>query len=188
MTTSPDSAVADPSAWVARFATLIPAGGRVLDFACGRGRHARWLARHGWEVEAVDRDAAALATFAGEPRVSVAQADLEGGDWPYGTACFDAIVVTNYLYRPRLGLLLDCLAADGVLIYETFMLGNERFGRPGNPEFLLRPGELLERLAGEYTIVAFEQGEVARPRPAVVQRVCAVKGQGITVLPDRPPE
>lgn len=180
---APHAFLSEPSRWVLRFAQLVPKPGRVLDFACGGGRHARWLAAHGWEVEAVDRDAAALERLAGLPRVRVREADLENGPWPYGREGFDAIVVTNYLYRPRFDLLLDCLASNGVLIYETFMLGNERFGRPSNPEFLLRPGELLDRLAERFTIVAFEQGEVSLPKPAVVQRVCAVKGAAATLLP-----
>lgn len=173
-----------PSRWVTRFAPLVPRGGSVLDFACGGGRHARWLARRGWQVEAVDRDAAALAALADEPGVRSVAADLEGGEWPYAGRSFDGVVVTNYLYRPRLPLLLDCVAPGGVLVYETFMVGNERLGRPANPEFLLQPGELLARLAGAFTIVAFEQGEVSAPRPAVVQRVCAIRGPGAAfVLP-----
>jgi len=168
-----------PSAWVTRFAPLVPAGGRVLDLACGGGRHARWLAARGYQVEAVDRDAAALATLQDVPGVTPRQAELEDGPWPLAGAQFDGIVVTNYLYRPRFAALLDCLAAGGVLIFETFMVGNERFGKPSNPDFLLRPGELLERLGGDYSIVAFEQGEVAAPRPALIQRVCALRGGGL---------
>jgi len=175
----------EPSRWLARFAPLIRAGGSVLDFACGRGRHACWLARRGWQVEAVDRDPEALAAFAGEPGVTTVVADLEGGEWRYAGRRFDAVVATNYLHRPRLALLLDCVAPGGVLVYETFMTGNERLGRPASPEFLLRPGELLERLAAGFTIVAFEQGEVLSPRPAVVQRVCAIRGAGAAfVLPE----
>lgn len=167
-----------PSAWVTRFAPLVRAGGRVLDLACGGGRHARWLAARGYQVEAVDRDAAALATLQDVPGVTPRQAELEDGPWPLAGAQFDGIVVTNYLYRPRFAALLDCLAAGGVLIFETFMVGNERFGKPSNPDFLLRPGELLERLGGDYSIVAFEQGEVAALRPALIQRVCALRGVG----------
>jgi len=174
-----------PSTWVLRFAPLIGAGGTVLDYACGGGRHARWLARRGLVVEAVDRDAEALARLAGEPRVTPHLADLESGPWPFAEGGFDAIVVTNYLYRPRFEAMLACLRPGGVLIYETFMIGNERFGRPANPEFLLQPGELLERLGNAFSIVAFEQGEVQCPRAAVVQRVCAIKAVGTVV--DLPP-
>jgi SAM-dependent methyltransferase len=170
-----------PSAWVLRFAPLIGAGGTVLDYACGGGRHARCLARRGLMVEAVDRDAEALALLAGEPRVTPHLADLESGPWPFAEGGFDAIVVTNYLYRPRFEAMLACLRPGGMLIYETFMIGNERFGRPANPEFLLQPGELLERLRNAFSIVAFEQGEVRCSRAAVVQRVCAIKTVGAVV-------
>lgn len=165
-----------PSPWVTRFAGLIPAGGEVLDFACGSGRHARWLAARGFRVEAVDRDAVALELLAGVPHLQVTEADLEEGAWPYGGRHFDGIVVTNYLFRPRLPLLLTALNHGGVLIYETFMEGNERLGKPSNPDFLLRSHELFERVADACTVLAYEQGEVAEPRPAVVQRICAVKG------------
>ena len=176
-----------PSPWVVRFASLIPSGGEVLDYACGGGRHARWLAARGLRVEAVDRDRESLAALVCVAGVQVTEADLESGPWPYHGRLFDAIVVTNYLFRPRLGALLACLAPGGVLIYETFMLGNERFGKPSSPDFLLRCGELLERLHDGHVIVAFEQGEVASPRPAVVQRVCAIRHPGsIPRLPAAP--
>lgn len=165
-----------PSAWVRRFAPLIPAGGTVLDLACGSGRHARWLAQQGYAVEAVDRDADALAGLRDVAGVTTRQADLEGGPWPYYGRGFDGIVVTNYLWRPLLPHLFSALDAGGVLIYETFMAGNERLGRPSSPEYLLRRGELLDVIGKRFAIVAFEQGEVASPRPAVVQRVCALRG------------
>ncbi|AYH44579.1 class I SAM-dependent methyltransferase [Azoarcus sp. DN11] len=154
---------------------LVVPGGAVLDYACGGGRHARLFAAQGFRVVAVDRNAEALATLAGVPGIETRCADLEEGAWPFAGQRFDAVVVTNYLFRPRLGDLLACVAPGGVLIYETFMLGNERFGRPSSPEFLLRPGELLERIGAGFSVVAFEQGVVARPRAAVVQRVCAAR-------------
>lgn len=168
-------ALLEPSAWVRRFAPLITAGGSVLDLACGRGRHARYLAGLGFRVEAVDRDAEALAGLAGVPGVETRQADLEGGPWPYFGRGFDGIVVTNYLWRPLMPQVLNALEEGAVLIYETFMAGNERFGRPSKPEFLLRPSELLEMVRRRMTVVAFEQGEVAQPAPAMVQRLCAVR-------------
>jgi len=164
-----------PSAWVRRYAPLIAAGGTVLDLACGQGRHARHLAGLGYRVEAVDRDSAALAAVAGVTGVVTRCADLEGSPWPYGAGRFDGIVVTNYLHRPLLPALLDALRPAGVLIYETFALGNEKFGRPSKPEFLLRPGELLQWVEGRLQVLAFEQGQVDLPKPAVIQRICAVQ-------------
>ena len=162
-----------PSSWVARFAALIPAGGRVLDLACGRGRHARLLANLGYRIDAVDRDATALASLADFPGITTLQIDLEGDPWPFPDPCFDGIVVTNYLYRPRLGDLINALLPGGILIYETFMVGHEQFGKPSNPEFLLRSRELLDVVKGRLDVVAFEQGRVNVPRPAMTQRLCA---------------
>ncbi|MET0986519.1 MAG: class I SAM-dependent methyltransferase [Steroidobacteraceae bacterium] len=163
-----------PSAWVRRFAPLIPADGIVLDVACGSGRHTRLLAEMGYRVAAVDRDAASVTALTAIPGVTTRTADLEEGAWPYGAACFDGVIVTNYLHRPRFDALLDLLRPGGVLIYETFMVGNERLGRPSNPDFLLRPNELFDRVRERLTVVAFEQGRVEMPKPAFVQRVCAV--------------
>jgi hypothetical protein len=117
------------------------------------------------------------------PGVTVRQADLEGGPWPYADRRFAGIVVCNYLHRPLFPRLIAALADGGVLIYETFMAGNERFGRPSNPEFLLRPDELLEVFGNQLRVVAFEQGEVVLPKPAVVQRLCAVNAAGPVLLP-----
>lgn len=155
---------------------MIAGGGVVLDLACGRGRHSHLLAEAGYKVEAVDRDADALAEVAARaPGVVTRLADLEGGPWLYHGCVFDGIVVTNYLFRPLLPMLLNALAVNGVLIYETFMLGNERFGKPTNPAYLLRPGELLDVVRRRLSVVAFEQGAVTVPRPAVVQRLCATR-------------
>ena len=169
-------ATTEPSAsgWVERFLPLIGAGGRVLDLAAGGGRHTRLLLAAGFAVRAADRDTTALAALAG-PRCEVVAVDLEtGAPWPLGGG-YDGIVVANYLHRPLFPAIVAALAPGGVLIYETFALGNERFGRPRNPEFLLRPGELIDACAG-LAIVAFEQGSVARPRPAAIQRIAAVNG------------
>jgi SAM-dependent methyltransferase len=162
-----------PSDWVVRWADRVPAQGRVLDLACGTGRHARFFAARGCFVEAVDRDEAALAQLAGVPGVATRCADLEGGPWPYGDGMFSAIVVTNYLHRPLFPRLVAGLAPRGVLIYETFALGNERYGRPSNPEFLLKPGELLEAVRDRLNVIAYEEGVVEQPKPAVIQRICA---------------
>lgn len=172
------SSVTPPaSAWVERFARLIPEDGEVLDLACGSGRHSRLLTGLGHRVEAVDRDPGVLAQLAGVDRLTRREADLESGAWPYHGRSFAGIVVTNYLFRPRLDDLLDSLADPGVLIYETFMAGNERFGKPSNPDFLLRSQELLIWVQRRgWRVLAFEEGALALPRPAMVQRLCAARG------------
>jgi SAM-dependent methyltransferase len=167
-----------PSPWVLRFAARVAPGSRVLDVACGRGRHARLFAEQGCIVEAVDIDAEAGASLSGVPGVGFLQADIEGGPWPYAGRQFDAIVVTHYLHRPLLPLLAAALAPGGVLIYETFMVGQERFGRPTSPTFLLRPRELLEAFGPLLAVLAFEEGVVSLPRPARVSRLCAVRAAG----------
>lgn len=170
---SPLASGGTPSEWVRRFADLLPSGARVLDLAAGGGRHARLLAGRGFRVTAVDRDAAALATMEGVAGIETRVLDLEGPDWPLGGEQFDAVVVANYLYRPRFAALFELVRPGGLLIYETFMLGNERFGKPSNPDFLLRPRELVDCLPEGWSVVAFEQGEVERP--AVIQRLCATR-------------
>lgn len=179
----PDAAYpAEPSPWIARFAPLIPAGGDVLDLACGGGRHARLLAGLGYRVEAVDRDADALATLAGVDNVAARCADLEGGPWPYHARGFDGIVVSRYLWRPLFPSLFGCLDEGGVLIYETFMEGQQLYGRPSDPAHLLRPGELLELVGKRFTVVAFEQGTIDGDKPQVIQRICVRRGRP-TLLP-----
>lgn len=163
-------AVATPSAWVQRFAGLIAPGGRVLDVACGSGRHARWLAAQGFVVTGVDRDAQALLGLQGV--VETVAADIEGGPWPLQGRHFDGIVISNYLWRPLQPVLLAALAPGGVLIHETFADGQQHIGRPSRPEFLLRPGELLQTCAA-LRVVAFEDGYEAAPARQV-QRIAAV--------------
>ena len=162
-------------AWVTRFAGLIRSGGVVLDLASGTGRHAIDLLDRGYRVVAVDVDLSDLADLDGRVGLDIVAADLESAPWPFEGRRFDGIVVINYLYRPLFPRLVDALAPDGVLIYQTFALGNERFGRPRNPDHLLRPGELLAAFDGMLQVVAFEQGVIETPRPAVVQRICAVR-------------
>jgi len=154
---------------VQRWAALIAPGGRVLDVACGSGRHLRWLAAQGFAVTGVDRDAAALAPLHGIGRVIVA--DVEGGPWPLAGERFDAVVVTNYLWRPLWPALRAALAPGGMLMYETFAVGNAAYGKPSNPDFLLQPGELLEACRG-LQVVAFEDGFLDAP-PRCVQRIVA---------------
>ncbi len=178
---------AAPSPWIARFAPLIPPGARVLDLACGHGRHSRFLAARLCDVVAVDRDVQALAALAGVPRVTTIAADLESGPWPLSGQQFDAIVVANYLHRPLFPKLLDSLDSGGAFLYETFAAGNEAYGRPSNPDHLLAVDEMLSLLRARLTIVAFEQGRVAGARPAVMQRIAAV-GRGRRWPPPLPPD
>ena len=160
-----------PSGWVVRWAPLVTQG-TVLEIACGSGRHAKFFLERNLKVVAVDRDAQDI------PGARFIRADLEDGSpWPLPGERFEAVVVTNYLHRPLFPKILESLRPGGVLIYETFMLGNERFGRPSNPEFLLRPGELLQAFAG-LQVQGFEEGPVTDPKPAMIQRLCAISANG----------
>jgi SAM-dependent methyltransferase len=141
----------------------------VLDVACGSGRHLRWLAAQGFAVTGVDRDAAALQPLAALGRTVVA--DIERDAWPLAGETFDGVVVTHYLWRPLLATIVATVAPGGVLIYETFAAGNERFGKPSNPDFLLQPGELL-RACASLSIVAYEDGLLDDP-PRRIQRIVA---------------
>ncbi|CAJ0770682.1 class I SAM-dependent methyltransferase [Ralstonia chuxiongensis] len=174
--------LAEPSPWVVRWAAELPAGASVLDVACGSGRHARWLAARGLQVTGIDRDAPALSGLAGIAQTIVA--DIEGNPWPLPAgATFDAVVVTNYLYRPLWPRLLASVAPGGRLIYETFAVGNETVGKPSNPAFLLAPGELLDAVRGQLRVIGYEDGFLASPREAYVQRVCAVREPAGSVAP-----
>lgn len=165
----------DPSPWVARFAPRVPAG-VVLDVACGSGRHTRLFLERGHRVVAVDRDVSGVADLRDHPRVEVVAADLEDGTtFPLAARRFAGVVVTSYLHRPLLSALVAAVAPGGVLVYETFARGHERFGPPTNPDFLLRPGELLEAVRGHLRVVADEDLVVDEPRTAAVQRLCAVR-------------
>jgi SAM-dependent methyltransferase len=162
-----------PSPWVARFAPLAKEG-EVLDLACGTGRHSRLLAGLGHPVLALDRKPEALATAAGAGIATMAYDLEDGSPWPFEAGRFAAIVVTNYLYRPLFAHLAASLRPDGILIYETFAQGNQVYGKPSNPDFLLAPGELLALAAhGGLQVLAYEDGHVERPHPAQVQRLCA---------------
>jgi len=165
----------DPSTWVHRFAPGIHAGGPVLDLACGGGRHTRLLLARGHPVTAVDRDISGLEDIA-DARLTRIEADLEdGGPWPLADKQFAGVVVANYLHRPLFDSILAALQPSGMLIYETFARGNERFGKPSNPKFLLKPGELLAIAASaRLRVLAYEDLEISEPRPACVQRICAV--------------
>ena len=167
-----------PSAWVRRWSHLVRPGGVVLDVACGQGRHARWFYERNHALALVDRSQAAIESIAIPAQACEAVvADIENGPWPFAGRQFDAVVVTNYLWRPLMPTLLDSLAPGGVLIYETFAQGNETVGKPSRLDFLLHPGELLEVCRG-LRIVAFEDGfQEGRHglAPRFVQRIATVR-------------
>jgi SAM-dependent methyltransferase len=165
----------DPSPWVVRFASLVSGRGDVLDVACGGGRHTRLFLERGHHVVAIDRDLSGVADLAEHPRLERVEADLED-ETPFALAGrrFSAVVVTNYLHRPLMPALVAAVDADGIFIYETFAVGNERFGLPKNPDFLLHSGELLDVVRGHLRVIAYEDLVVDRPSPAAIQRICAI--------------
>jgi len=163
-----------PSAWVQRYAKRFVAGSTILDLACGNGRHSLYLRDIGYQVIAVDRNPECLQALNNIPGISTRLVDLETPCWPLEQERFGGIVVSNYLYRPHLAKLADNLRADGALLYETFAAGNEQFGRPSNPDFLLQPSELRETFADRLHIVAFEEGQDLHPVAAMRQRIYAV--------------
>ncbi len=164
-----------PSAWITRFAHLISPEGQVLDLACGSGRHTRYLVEHGYKVTCIDRDISKLGDLQQHESIEIVQADLEDGPWPLADRKFNGIIIANYLHRPIMPRIANALSDQGVLIYETFAQGNEKFGRPSNPDFLLKPGELLEVVRGHFRVIAFEEVAETEPRPACRQRICAIR-------------
>ena len=167
----------EASPWVARFADLVPTGGRVLDVACGGGRHTRFFLERGNPVTAVDRDTSGVAPDLDEdPNMEMVEADLEAGTpWPFVGRAFDGVVVTNYLWRPILADIVASVAPGGVLLYETFARGQEQFGHPHNPDYLLAPGELLDAVRGSLRVAAYEDRIVEEPAAKAVQRIAAVR-------------
>ncbi len=165
----------ESSPWVLRFAGRVPEGGPVLDLACGLGRHGRLFLARGHPVTAIDRDISGIADLAGAAGLESIEADLEdGGPFPLAGRRFAGVIVTNYLYRPLIPALVAAVAPGGVLIYETFARGNEKFGRPRNPDHLAKPGELLEAVRGHLRVIAYEDLIEDTPKPAARQRLCAV--------------
>jgi len=167
--------IGKPSSWMVKYVPLIRNQGRVLDLACGNGRHAIWLAQQGYQVDAIDRDEQAMSKMSAIQNINIRVVELETGNWPDSGMQYDGIIVSRYLYRPLLPVLAEMLNDGSVLIYETFMAGNERYGKPSNPDYLLKQDELLNVYSPLLDIMAFEQGEEDSPRPSVMQRICAVK-------------
>ena len=166
-----DASGLQPAPWIVQWAGLVAPAASVLDLAAGRGRHSIFFAERGHKVTAVDRD---VSTLLDHPNIERLQADLEDGSpWPLPNRRFGAAVVTNYLHRPLMPQLLDAVAPGGVLLYQTFMVGNERFGKPSRPEFLLKDGELLESVRGKFSVIAYEARLISEPAMAMVQRIAA---------------
>ncbi len=168
-----------PSPWIIRFAPLIT--GEVLDIACGRGRHTRFFLGRGHPVTAIDRDLSGMADLQTHRGLEMYQIDLEADatsgaeNNPLPGGAYGGVIVTNYLWRPLLPAIVAAVADDGVLLYETFAAGNETYGKPSNPDYLLEPGELLDAVGGHLNVIAYEHGVIEAPRPAVVQRICAAR-------------
>lgn len=174
--TNPHAGLTAPSDWVLRFADQAPAGSPVLDLACGGGRHGRHFLERGHPATFVDIDITGLQDLADTADATILGADLEGRDgWPLGDRTFGAVVVTNYLWRVLMPNIVAAVAPGGILIYETFAVGNERYGKPDNPDFLLKPNELLHATVDALTVIAFEHGVRDQPKPAVIQRIAAVR-------------
>ena len=164
-----------PSPFILKYLSEIKPGGSVLDLACGKGRHTRVCLEHGLDVTAVDIDTRGLGDLAGTAKLTLISADLENAPWPLGEATFDAVIVANYLWRPLFQNIRDAVAPGGLLLYETFAAGNERYGKPSNPDFLLQEGELREVFAKGFGILFSEQVVEQVPAPAVRQRLAARK-------------
>ncbi len=174
MATPSDPALAAPSPWVQRYLAAVPTGGRILDVACGAGRHLRPCLAAGFRCVGVDRDVEAARGLGPQSGLELVEADLESGaPPPFAGDRFQGVIVTNYLWRPLLPAIVAAVAEDGVLIYETFAVGNEQLGRPRNPDFLLRPNELLEAALPRLLVLAFEQTRLRDP-DRIVQRIAAV--------------
>lgn len=163
------------SPWIGKYASLIPQEQPVLDLACGAGRHSLYLLDAGYEVTAVDINTSSIAEYQEREGLSIVQADLENDGWPFSVGAFSGIVVVNYLWRPLFADITRSLTPGGILLYDTFALGNEKYGRPSNPDFLLTPGELAEFFGESLDIVDFSEGVVGGPNPACRQAIVARK-------------
>ena len=174
------SSYSKPSEWVRKYAKLISQGGAVLDLACGRGRHTRFLLERGIKVTALDYDISQLKDIPETENLKTIEHDLEGSSpWPFSSQTFDGIVVANYLYRPLFSKILESLAPKGVLIYQTFAVGNEKYGRPRNPDYLLSNDELLKVFGKHLHVVQYSHGFIKQPLPAIMQSICCINDKAL---------
>lgn len=175
-----------PSEWIRRFARLAPPGGHVLDVACGTGRHSRLFLERGCRVTAIDRDPDRFRGRERYEKLNLIAMDIESGrPWPFARRSFDAVVVTNYLYRPLVPVLVRAVGEGGLFLYETFAAGNEAYGRPKNPDFLLEAGELLRAVHGKLQVVAYEHGLTRQAGAVHVgQRICAMRRTAAVTVRD----
>lgn len=164
---------------IARLDPLGPEGLRVLDLAAGGGRHARYLLDLEYPVLAVDHDVSGLDYLAGREGLEILARDLEDGSpWPFANERFRAVIVANYLHRPTLAATIALVASGGCLIYETFGTGNEKYGKPSNPDFLARPHEIAAAARTQgFQVMVDEHVEESEPVPAVRHR-CAARLPG----------
>jgi SAM-dependent methyltransferase len=167
-----------PSLWIVQHAALAPSGGRVVDVACGAGRNGRHFWKRGHPTVFLDIDCTKVNDLTGADDVDIREVDLESElppQWLFTPATLDVVVATNYLWRPLMPALINSIAPGGMFLYETFAIGNEAFGRPKNPKFLLKAGELLEMVRGKLRVVAFGQETRTDPNPAIIQHIAAVR-------------
>ena len=168
-----------PSPWIERWAPLVPEGGAVLDLACGGGRHGRLFLDRGHPTTFLDKDVSVMSDLTGVEGAEILEANLEDGSpFPLSGRSFSAVIVTCYLHRPIFADILALVAPGGVLLYETFAMGNEAYGHPARQAYLLEEGELLERVDSRFTIRGYEHGYDEQPKPGVRQRICAVRKGG----------
>lgn len=168
--------MAQISEWVRRYYRQFPKNGFILDLAGGTGRHARFLSQKGFKILLVDNQISKAKDLQNVEGIKLVECDLEDGNsLPFPASTFQGIVVTNYLYRPIFPQLLCLLEVGGILIYETFAVGHEKYGRPTNPDYLLKSGELINLVSPQMRVIAYEEHSITRPTKAYVQSLVAAK-------------
>ena len=164
-----------PNKWVECYSSLIPSGGSVLDLACGSGRHTGMLLNKGYQVTAVDIDTTLIKQNFSNKNLNIVKCDLESlSFWPFEKNSFLGIIVVNYLHRPLFSKIIESLREEGVLVYQTFADGHSRYGKPKNPDYLLKRGE-LKTVFDSMKIISYQHGYLSYPSQSIIQRICCVK-------------